>query len=174
MKRLEIQIAVLLAGVLSCLTAMATSPVVDKGKKKQYRSAPVQILSDTLKVFHKRHSAIFSGNVRAIQGDLHVSCRELTVKYSASHGGKNKGKILSMLFSGDVLITQGARKGHCEQALYTRQNSRMLCTGDPWVIDGNSKIHGDEITYLLDKDEVRVKNPKAVLDVSEKTGQGAH
>lgn len=162
----------IMAVVLVASTQVIAASPAGQGKgSKVLESVPVKILSDSLKVLQKQHAAIFSGNVRATQGDLHISCKKLTVSYSSSRAGKSAGKILSMLFAGDVIITQGHREGHCEQARYSKTESRLVCTGDPWVIDGQSKVHGDEIIYFLDKDEVRVKRPRAVLDVSDKTEQ---
>lgn len=168
MNRIGSQVAITFAGLLACSSLVAKPPVSKpKSGLSGLDSAPVQIQSDSLKVLHKKHSAVFSGNVRATKGKLRITCQKLVVDYGASGQAPGGGKILSMLFSGDVSISQGQRTGHCEQARYDKIQSKLVCTGNPWVMDGKSKIRGDSIVYLLDKDEVRVSRPKAVLDISD-------
>lgn len=127
-------------------------------------AGPVAIESDELKVRQKQRSAVFSGHVRAVQGDLTIRCRTLTVRYAArERGADDSGDVRSMVFSGDVRIVRGERRGHCERAEYDRPAGRIVCTGDPWVVEGDNRIRGQRIVYLLDRDEVRISQPRAVL-----------
>ncbi len=175
MNSLKTKLMVFFVVFFSCSWALAKPPKSEtKKKNNSLESAPIQILSDSLKVLQKQHHAVFSGNVRVTQGQLHITCRKLTVSYSGSPAAKSNGKIRSMLFTGDVMITQGHRTGHCENALYSKTESRLVCTGDPWVKDRQSHIRGDKIVYLLDKDEVQVTRPRAVVDVSDEKNQDSH
>jgi lipopolysaccharide export system protein LptA len=129
---------------------------------------PVDIRSDKLTVHQKKHQAIFTGKVRAIQGDLTITCQTLTVTYAAQKDPQGKaGEITRMVFSGDVSIEQKERRGHCQRAEYHRTERRILCTGDPWVVEGDNRIRGDLIEYLLSKDEVRVTRPRALIRLEE-------
>jgi lipopolysaccharide export system protein LptA len=133
---------------------------------------PVDIRSDSLTVHQKKHRAVFSGNVQAVQGDLTIRCRQLTVSYLNPDDQKTKaGKIRMMVFEGEVAITQGLRKGHCQRAEYDRPKGRIVCTGNPWVIEGKNKIRGERIVYYLEKDEVRVVRPRAVIHLEETDGK---
>jgi lipopolysaccharide export system protein LptA len=134
---------------------------------------PVDIRSDSLTVHQKKHRAVFSGNVQAVQGDLTIRCQRLTVSYQNPDDQKTKAsKIRMMVFEGDVSITQGLRKGHCQRAEYDRPKGRIVCTGTPWVIEGENKIRGDRIVYFLEKDEVRVTRPRAVIQLEETKEEG--
>ncbi len=130
---------------------------------------PVDIRSDELTVHQKKHKAVFSGNVRAVQGELVINCKQLAVFYAGNNDSQaNDGEITKMVFSGDVSIEQKARKGHCEKAVYHRPDSRIVCTGNAWVVEGNNRIEGVKIEYLLKKDEVKVTKPKAIIHMPEK------
>ncbi|MBW1807506.1 MAG: lipopolysaccharide transport periplasmic protein LptA [Deltaproteobacteria bacterium] len=130
---------------------------------------PVDIRSDELTVYQKKHQAVFSGNVRAVQGELVINCKQLTVFYAGNNDSQaNSGEITKMVFSGDVSIKQKARKGHCEKAVYHRPASRIVCTGKAWVVEGNNRIEGVKIEYFLGKDEVKVTRPKAIIHLPDK------
>lgn len=127
---------------------------------------PVQIRSDQLTVQQKERLAVFSGNVVAVQDDLTIRCEQLTVTYAAENDPKAKsGEIVRMLFSGSVFIGQKRREGHCDKAEFDRVAGRITCTGNPWVVEGENRIEGEQIEYLLDEDEVHVTRPKAILIV---------
>lgn len=139
-----------------------------KAAARPMPEGPVEIHSDALKVLQKKRTAVFSGNVRAVQGELRIRCQKLTVRYAAE-GAKagSSGDIEQMVFTGDVHIRQAERRGHCERADYQRPAGRIVCTGNPWVVDGDNRIKGDRIVYLLEADEVEVTRPRAVLHLPE-------
>ncbi len=154
--------AFLLMGL--CLTAQAA----EKSNAPRAPRGPVDIRSDRLTVLQKKHRAVFSGNVQAVQGDLTIHCERLTVSYESSDGKRTMtGEIRRMIFEGQVEITQNQRKGHCQRAEYDRRKGLMICTGEPWVVEGDNKIRGTRIEYYLDKDEVRVVRPRALIRLDE-------
>ncbi len=142
------------------------------GKKSGVQSTPVDIRSDKLTVHQKEHRAVFRGNVRTVQGDLEIHCEKLTVTYA----GAKTSDIKQMVFTGSVSIAQKNRRGHCARAVYDRVSGRILCTGNPWVVEGENRIRGERIVYLLEEDEVRVTRPQAVIRLREeqmkKEGEG--
>ena len=158
----------ILISTLIGLTAVAADPqpVVPKAE------GPVNIRSDKLVVDQKRSQAIFSGSVRVVQDTLQISCQRLVVTYSGQdESGQESGKIKRMKFSGQVAIEQKSRQGHCDQAVYLHARRSIVCTGDPWVKEGENLIRGERIEYLLDQDQVLVEKPRAVIhleDVDEK------
>jgi lipopolysaccharide transport protein LptA len=159
---------------VSCL--IFCSPVLaqtEKAMEDKAPSAPVDIRSDHLTVHQKEHRAVFTGNVRTVQGDLEIRCEKLTVTYSGEKDGGSKaaaakaGEIKQMLFSGSVSIVQKKRRGHCNRAVYDRVAGRIVCTGKPWVVEGENRIRGERIVYLLEEDEIRVTRPQAVIRLKE-------
>lgn len=134
--------------------------------------APVDIRSDRLTIHQKEQRAVFEGNVKTVQGELKIDCEKLTVTYAGEKDKRSKaGEIKQMVFTGSVSITQKTRKGHCEKAVYDRVAGRIVCTGKPWVVEGENRIRGDSIVYLLEEDQVRVKRPQAVIRLPEDDGQ---
>ena len=133
---------------------------------------PVDIRSERLVVHQKKHQAVFSGNVKAVQGDLLIRCAELTVTYASGDDEKSgSGDIEKMVFTGNVSIEQEKRRGHCERAEYDRTEDRIVCTGDPWVIEDENRIDGERIEYLLELNQVRIKRPRAVIRLDKKQGK---
>jgi lipopolysaccharide export system protein LptA len=130
--------------------------------------APVDIKSDRLTIHQKEQRAVFEGNVKTVQGELKINCEKLTVIYAGEKDKSAKaGGIKQMVFTGSVSITQKNRSGHCEKAVYDRVAGRIVCTGKPWVVEGENRIRGDKIVYLLEEDQVRVTRPQAVIRLPE-------
>lgn len=150
----------------SCLvlcSPVLAAPAQTKGTgKNEVQSTPVDIRSDHLTVHQKEQRAVFKGNVKTVQGDLEIHCEKLTVTYAG-----DKDEVKQMVFTGSVSITQKNRRGHCEKAVYDRVAGRIVCTGNPWVVDGENRIRGERIVYLLEEDEVRVTRPQAVIRLPE-------
>jgi lipopolysaccharide transport protein LptA len=136
--------------------------------KNEVQSAPVDIRSDHLTVHQKEQRAVFQGNVETVQGDLEIRCEKLTVTYTGEKDARAKaGEVKQMVFTGSVSIVQRNRRGHCERAVYDRAAGRIVCTGKPWVVEGENRIRGESIVYLLEEDEVRVTRPQAVIRLPE-------
>jgi lipopolysaccharide transport protein LptA len=128
----------------------------------------VDIRSDHLTVHQKKHRAVFTGNVKTVQGELEIRCEKLTVTYAGEKDPRAKaGEIKQMLFSGSVSIVQKNRRGHCDRAVYDRVAGRIDCTGKPWVVEGENRIRGERIVYLIEEDEVRVTRPQAIIRLPE-------
>jgi lipopolysaccharide export system protein LptA len=148
---------------------LLVAQAAENGEGSRKPQEPVDIRSDHLVVDQKKRLAVFAGNVRCVQGELVIECEKLTVEYAqAGEGESEAGRILKMLFSGNVSIQQKNRKGHCKLAEYDRIREHIVCTGDPWVVENKNRIRGDRIEYLLEQDEVRVTRPRAVLHLEEK------
>jgi lipopolysaccharide transport protein LptA len=141
---------------------------------------PLDIRSDQLTVVQKDHRADFVGNVVAVQDDLTIRCEKLSVFYAAGKEEKepSSGGISRMVFEGAVRIEQklaagpdtkapGIRNGYCERAEYKKQSRRLVCTGNPWVSEDENKIYGERIVYRLDRRQVEVTKPRALLKVPE-------
>jgi len=142
--------------------------VVSPAGAQDQKDAPVDIRSDRLTIHQKEQRAVFEGNVKTIQGELKINCEKLTVTYAGEKDKSDKaGEIKQMVFTGSVSITQKNRRGHCEKAVYDRVAGRIVCTGKPWVVEGENRIRGDSILYLLEDDQVRVKRPQAVIRLPE-------
>jgi lipopolysaccharide transport protein LptA len=136
-------------------------------------NAPVDIKSDRLTIHQKEQRAVFEGNVKTVQGELRIDCEKLTVTYAGEKDKTSKaGEIKQMVFTGSVSITQKKRSGHCEKAVYDRVAGRIVCTGDPWVVEGENRIRGERIVYLLEEDQVRVNRPQAVIRLPDDRAEG--
>jgi lipopolysaccharide transport protein LptA len=142
--------------------------MVSHVQAQEQGDAPVDIRSDRLTIHQKEQRAVFEGNVKTVQGELKIDCEKLTVTYAGEKDKSAKaGDIKQMVFTGSVSITQKNRNGHCEKAVYDRVVGRIVCTGNPWVVEGENRIRGDRIVYLLEEDQVRVRRPQAVIRLPE-------
>jgi lipopolysaccharide transport protein LptA len=154
--------------VKSVLVAAICLLVVSPVRAQEQGDAPVDIQSDRLTIHQKKQRAVFEGNVKTVQGELKINCEKLTVTYAGEKDKNAKsGEIKQMVFTGTVSITQKNRRGHCEKAVYDRVAGRIVCTGKPWVVEGENRISGERIVYLLEEDQVRVTRPQAVIRLPE-------
>jgi lipopolysaccharide transport protein LptA len=135
------------------------------------KDSPLRIESKRFSVLHKSNQAVFEKKVVITRDDVTIRCDRLEVNYvKGSGGGERSGgfgrsDIKSMLLTGDVMIEQGERRGHCEKADYNGKTGRLVCTGDPWVAQGANRVRGEKIIYHTHKDEIQVIKPRAVLYV---------
>jgi lipopolysaccharide transport protein LptA len=154
--------------VKSVLVVAICLSLVSPLRAQDQDDAPVDIQSDRLTIHQKQQRAVFEGSVKTVQGELKINCEKLTVTYAGEKDKSAKaGEITQMVFTGSVSITQKNRSGHCEKAVYDRVAGRIVCTGDPWVLEGENRIRGERIVYLLEEDQVRVTRPQAVIRLPE-------
>jgi LPS export ABC transporter protein LptC/lipopolysaccharide transport protein LptA len=86
-------------------------------------NAPVEVSAATLKINDTSKIAVFSGNVRAQQGDATLTTRELEISYEGSpapgraegeSGGA--GRVKRLLARSDVVLTRGGDRVTSDQA----------------------------------------------------------
>ncbi|MDD5476057.1 MAG: LptA/OstA family protein [Syntrophales bacterium] len=114
---------------------------------------PVTITSDRMETFDDGSQVIFSGAVRAIQGDVTVDSDILRVYYlqgAGRSGGSLGGGIEKIVAEGDVLIRNETSVMTGDHAILHYENQTIVMTGDRASLkDGENVVEGGRITWFL-------------------------
>lgn len=118
-------------------------------------SKPIEITADQLEVLQEQEQAIFSGNVEAVQGQVHLKSDEMTVHYSAE---ATENKISRIDVRGSVFLStpretaQGQRGQYNVEKGVVELHDHVLLTRDQNV------IRGDTLVYNLKTGRSRVSS----------------
>ncbi len=129
---------------------------------------PIHVVADSLEVNNKAQVATFIGKVKAVQGDVKITCDRLSVYYDQSgQQAKDKkgmaegmmdggGKVRKVVAQGHVKVVQKDRVAVGRKATYWAGGRKMLLEGKATVWRGKNQISGEKITVFLDQDRAVV------------------
>jgi lipopolysaccharide export system protein LptA len=143
---------------LAMLAALAAPPDAPAPGKVAQRP-PVRIQAEDVDYRLKEGRTIMTGRplVTMTRLDAVLSCLRLVLENDA------RGRFQRATCEGDVKLTRGARVVTCATAVYEDEIARVTCRGNPTLRDGPSEMTGEELTYDLDEDRVRLTRGKGVL-----------
>jgi lipopolysaccharide export system protein LptA len=120
---------------------------------------PVRIQADEVDYRLREGRTVMTGNpfVTLTRGDVVLTCRQLVLE------GDGKDRIRRATCEGDVRLTRGTRLVTCATAVYDDEAARLVCKGNPTLHDGPSEMTGEELTYDLDEDRVRLTKGTGTL-----------
>lgn len=104
----------------------------------------------------KERAVVFSGNVKAKQGELLINADEMTV-YHAEGGtqkqGGNQGQaqIDKMYAKGHVEIVQNDFVATGDEAEYFSDTGKVIITGNAKIIQNNNMVTGHKVEMDLNK-----------------------
>jgi lipopolysaccharide export system protein LptA len=142
---LRIGAIVLAAGLLALVgPVQAEGAKIAFGDLAQDTTLPVEVTSETFTVNNADGTAIFSGNVVVIQGDMKLSAAEVRVRYNAGQTA-----IDQLIASGGVTIANLADAAEAREAVYTIESGVIVLTGDVLLTQGPSAMAGQKLTVNL-------------------------
>lgn len=135
-----------LAAGLAALGSMtpAQEAKIAFGDLKQDTTLPVEVTADQLAVNNADGTAVFTGNVSVIQGEMTLAAPEVQVKY-----GVDRSKIDQLIAKGGVKITNLGDTATAENALYTIATGIVVMTGDVRLTQGASTMAGQKLSINL-------------------------
>lgn len=139
-----VPVAIWAAAMTIAAGAFAQTTVALSGLK-QDSSLPVQVESDSLQVDQASGEAIFTGNVKVVQGEMTITSERARVEYTP--GGNEVNKVF---FYGDVLFTSPTDAAEGEEAVYTLASGEVVITGEVLLTQGATTISGSRLVYNLD------------------------
>lgn len=112
---------------------------------QQDSSLPVQVESDALQVDQSTGEAVFTGNVKVVQGDMTITSVRARVEYTPDSNEVNK-----VFFYEDVLFTSPTDAAEGDEAVYTLATGEVIITGNVLLTQGQTTISGSRLVYNLD------------------------
>jgi lipopolysaccharide transport protein LptA len=120
------------------------------------RGKPLSIQSDQLESQLDAKGAreiVFTGHVRAVQGDLSLVADRLDARSAAGESEPDR-----LTARGHVTIKQGTRTARCAEAVFFRREERVVCTGQLAEIEqGCDRVRGPKITFHLGSERLEVE-----------------
>jgi lipopolysaccharide export system protein LptA len=124
--------------------ALAQQAKIAFGDLAQDTTQPVEVTADQLAVNNADGTAVFSGNVKVVQGDMTLSAGEVQVKY-----GSTPGEIDQLVASGGVSVTNLGDAARADGAVYTIDSGTIVMSGNVVLTQGPSSMKGQELTINL-------------------------
>lgn len=131
-----------------------------KEQIKEDRS-PIVIKAKNLKIENQHKKATFSENVVATKSDMVMTCNVLVAFYNEN------GRIERFDCTGDVHLTIKEKEATSQKAVFDNLKEIITMTGSPYYTDGENRFWGEVVEYDLVKDEVNVRNIKAVVKIKD-------
>ncbi len=165
--------------VLSVLwLALTAGAATETGAPAQ--SDQVQISADHLVVDNNAQSAVFSGNVTAVQGAARITSERLTVFYETSETspGEQPGVIRRIVSEGNVVIHFDGKVAVTGKAIYNKDTGLLELIGEGTkVTSGQNTITGKRIVVDRARKSITVegdgsKRVEAVIFPGQADGGG--
>lgn len=106
---------------------------------------PVEVTAEQLEVNQETGSAVFTGEVVVVQGDMRLAAGILVVEYDA----EQQTGISRMTASNGVTVANGPDAASARDAVYDLASSRLTMTGDVVLTQGPTTISGDSFAVDL-------------------------
>ncbi|MGJ8621885.1 MAG: lipopolysaccharide transport periplasmic protein LptA [Yoonia sp.] len=146
-----IRMMFLLAAVL--LGAQATAQTnVALGGLTVDTSAAIEVTADSLNVDQDTNTAVFSGEVLIIQGDLRLTAEQVTVVY-----GEDTTEIAKLLATGGVTFVTATEAAEAQEADYDITTGLLTLTGSVLLTQGPSAISAERM-------QINVSDGTATMD----------
>lgn len=160
----------------------------------QNRDQPIQIEAASLEMRDKKKEAIFSGNVKVVQGDTTMTSRSLVVFYdstsaptpapsakaakstpiqSATPGPGGSSSIRRLEARGKVVVTQKDQVVTGETAVFDTKANLITMLGGIVLTQGKNVLRGDRLMVDMATGVSRVESDSGrVQGLFQSSGQG--
>ena len=133
---------------------------------------PIDIAADVLDVDQQKQVAVFTGNVDAVQGDLHLRSDVLTVYYDSRDDGKKEAApkkdeatsaigqssdITKIRVTGNVVITSPEETATGDWALYDVATAKVTMGGDVVLTRGENILKGHKLIVDLETGQSKLE-----------------
>ncbi|WP_425100751.1 lipopolysaccharide transport periplasmic protein LptA [Tropicibacter sp. S64] len=136
--------ALLVAGMpLVAQAQQGTS--VKFGSLQQDTSAPVEVTADSLSVNQADGTALYTGNVVIVQGDMRLAAPRVLVVYSEA-----QGRIDRLEATGGVTLVSGEEAAEAERADYDIEGGNVTMTGNVLLTQGPNALTSERMVVNLD------------------------
>ncbi|WGW04392.1 lipopolysaccharide transport periplasmic protein LptA [Tropicibacter oceani] len=136
-------IALAVAGLPALAAAQGTD--VKFGSLKQDTSAPVEVTADALAVNQNAGTALYTGNVVIIQGDMRLAAPRVLVVYSEA-----QGRIERMEATGGVTLVSGEEAAEAERADYDIEGGTVVMSGNVLLTQGQNALTSEKMVVNLE------------------------
>jgi len=131
------------------MAAQAQTTNLAFGAIQQDTSLPVEVTADSLSVSQQDGTAIFTGNVVIIQGEMRLAAPRVLVVYAEASEGQ-EARIARLEATGGVTLVSGPDAAESERADYNVDDGRVIMTGNVLLTQGASALTSDLMRVNLE------------------------
>ncbi|MDZ4135863.1 MAG: LptA/OstA family protein [Paracoccaceae bacterium] len=124
--------------------AFAQGASIAFGGIQQDTTLPVEVTADQLSVNQGDGTAVFTGNVLVVQGDLRMAAGTVQVEYNEARTG-----ILRLHATEGVTLTNPTDAAESKEAVYTIEEGVVVMTGDVLLTQGQNALSGQKLVINL-------------------------
>ncbi len=152
------------------------------GEKEAARETPIHITASRLEADQSKGLVLFSGQVKAVQGDSTLYCDQLWVYYQTAPPPQKAGvaaspegqqpeakpssplgdmggeKLSHIVARGQVRFVQEDRVATGAEATYYKDRDEVVLVGNPQLWRGENTLKGEKIIFNLAKNTVQVES----------------
>ena len=139
----------------------------------QNRDQPVKIQAASLEVRDKDKVAMFSGDVRVLQGDTEMRCKSLTVHYDEESGAKGlkaadpgpagQQQIRRIEAKGGVTVIQKDQNAQGDTGIFDMRANTVTLLGNVVVTRGQDVVRGRKLTVDLTSGTSKIDGAEALF-----------
>ena len=126
---------------------LASQAPAEPIKQPPANADTIDVEADRMDLSKAEGTTVFSGNVKATQGDVLIKGAILTL-----YSGKDTSKIEKMVVERNVYIKWQDRESTCDKAVYVLDSKYMELTGNVVITRGQDRISGQKVTIDMVKD----------------------
>ena len=124
---------------------------------------PVEVTAEGLDVNQTDGTAIFTGNVLIIQGEMRLAAQRVLVVYNQEEGG-----IKRLVASEGVTLVSGPDAAEADDADYTIESGVILMTGNVLLTQGPNALTSQNMTInLIDGTANMTGRVKTILNTAK-------
>jgi lipopolysaccharide export system protein LptA len=134
---------------------------------------PVEITSDKLEVFQAEKKALFSGNVKATQGDVKIDSKQMQVFYSMDKDrfGRTQNAVSKVEANGDVFLSTPKEKAKGDNAVFDVSKKIITLLGNVELMSGKNLVKGDKFVYNLNTGKSEIVGGNTVIEKDKNNKQ---
>ena len=164
-----IRTATLMLALAAAAAAIPAHGQAVSALKGHDSNAPVDVEADRIEVQDRADRAIFSGNVRAKQGDLSLASARLTVAYAGGAGGT---QIQRLDASGGVTVRSPSETATGQFAIYDLNKRLITMIGGVTLVRGPSRVNGGRLVIDLNTGRATVDGSAVAGAAGTTSGAG--
>ena len=138
---------VCVSGHVSAVQAQTTNLAF--GAIQQDTSLPVEVTADSLSVSQQDGTAVFTGNVVIIQGEMRLAAPRVLVVYAEASQGQ-EARIARLEATGGVTLVSGPDAAEAERADYNVDDGQVVMQGNVLLTQGASALTSDLMRVNLE------------------------
>jgi len=119
---------------------------------------PIEITSNTLEIFQKNNTAIFSGDVVVTEKRVRLNADTITVFYKSSSDGK--GNVSKIEAVGNIIIISDENKITGNKAKYDVENKIIYIYENVVLTREGNNIKGDSLEYNINNGKMKISSSK--------------